>query len=59
VHDEIFKSNLDLPIGKLAPWNVDDVLGSGASQSNALVEYIRCLLLFVERCEELAVTDSY
>ncbi|GAA5800274.1 hypothetical protein HPULCUR_005700 [Helicostylum pulchrum] len=50
-HDGIFKSNHDLPVGKLASWTVEDVLGSDNDASVALVEYIRCLLLFVEKCE--------
>ncbi|KAI8078021.1 uncharacterized protein B0P05DRAFT_471183 [Gilbertella persicaria] len=50
-YDEIFKSNHSLPTGKLASWTVQDVLGSGNDASDALVEYIRCLLMIVEKCE--------
>ncbi|CAO3643924.1 unnamed protein product [Mucor hiemalis] len=49
--DEKFKSNDDLPIGKLASWTVDDIFQTEGQTSDALVEYIRCLLLLVERCD--------
>lgn len=50
-HDEIFKANSDLPVGKLASWTVEDIIGKEDEASVALVEYIRCLLIFVEKCE--------
>ncbi|KAI9487622.1 MAG: hypothetical protein EXX96DRAFT_553994 [Benjaminiella poitrasii] len=50
-YDEIFKANNDLPVGKLASWTVEDILGDENDASSALVEYIRCLLILVEKCE--------
>ncbi|OBZ82371.1 hypothetical protein A0J61_09580 [Choanephora cucurbitarum] len=49
-YDEIFKSNNSLPAGKLASWTVEDIVGRDSS--DALVEYIRCLLMIVEKYEE-------
>lgn len=49
--DEKFKYNADLPVGKLASWTVDDIFQAEGQSSDALVEYIRCLLLLVERCD--------
>ncbi|KAI8376071.1 uncharacterized protein BYT42DRAFT_373527 [Radiomyces spectabilis] len=52
LHNEPFKSNLELPVGKLVSWTVEDILG-GEDQTSALVEYVRCLLLLVEKSEAL------
>ncbi|KAI8383987.1 hypothetical protein BD560DRAFT_322390 [Blakeslea trispora] len=49
-YDEIFKSNNSLPAGKLASWTVEDIIGKDSS--DALVEYIRCLLMIVEKYED-------
>ncbi|KAI8987423.1 hypothetical protein BDF20DRAFT_832361 [Mycotypha africana] len=50
-YDEIFQRNNSLPAGKMANWTVEDILGSDSNGSDALVEYIRCLLLLTEKCE--------
>ncbi|KAI7893762.1 uncharacterized protein EV154DRAFT_500723 [Mucor mucedo] len=50
-HDEIFKANNDLPVGKLASWSVQDIIGKEEDAAVAIVEYIRCLLTLVEMCE--------
>ncbi|RCI00369.1 hypothetical protein CU097_007108 [Rhizopus azygosporus] len=50
-HDQLFKSNLDLPVGKFAPWTVEDVLGRQDDLTGPLVEFVRCLLLIIERAE--------
>ena len=47
--DEYFKLNHNLPVGKMASWKVEDVIGD--NEQSALVEYIRCLLLLVEKCD--------
>lgn len=33
-------------------WDVDGILGP-ADQPNALIDYVKCLLLLVEKCESL------
>ncbi|KAI7899635.1 uncharacterized protein BX663DRAFT_459977 [Cokeromyces recurvatus] len=52
-YDEIFKVNNDLPIGKFASWTVKDIIGDENDPSSALVEYIRCLLILIEKCESV------
>ncbi|CDH60737.1 hypothetical protein RO3G_04598 [Lichtheimia corymbifera JMRC:FSU:9682] len=52
LHDEAFKSNLNLGVGKLPSWDVDSILGP-QDQPNALIDYVKCLLLLVEKCEPL------
>ncbi|KAI8985990.1 hypothetical protein BDB01DRAFT_842815 [Pilobolus umbonatus] len=52
LHEGIFKSNLDLPAGKLASWTVQDILGSEEDKSNALSEYVEALLLLIDRCDK-------
>ncbi|KAI8138549.1 hypothetical protein BJV82DRAFT_630303 [Fennellomyces sp. T-0311] len=51
-HDEPFRSNLGVSAGKLASWTVDDILGP-KDQPQTLVEYVKCLLLLIEKCEPL------
>ncbi|KAG0955945.1 hypothetical protein G6F60_005894 [Rhizopus arrhizus] len=53
VHDEVFKTNADLPAGKFASWTVDDVLGADGDDNGPLVQFVRCLLLLTERSENV------
>lgn len=57
LHKELFKSNLNLDVGKTAHWKVEQVLGAPDQfgQPEALVSYVRCLLLLVEKCQPLRV----
>ncbi|KAI7877805.1 hypothetical protein K492DRAFT_238925 [Lichtheimia hyalospora FSU 10163] len=52
LHDEAFKSNLNLGVGKMPSWDVESILGP-QDQPNALIDYVKCLLLLVEKCEPL------
>ncbi|CAO3585078.1 unnamed protein product [Absidia cylindrospora] len=47
-HNEFFKRNLDLGIGKVASWTLKDILGE---DEQALVDYIKCLVLITENFE--------
>ncbi|KAI9289185.1 hypothetical protein BC943DRAFT_316166 [Umbelopsis sp. AD052] len=47
-HFEHFKENLKLPIGTLASWTADDMLGPEDTGAK-FVEIIKCMLLFVEQ----------
>lgn len=40
-HSEFFKSNLDLSVGKLTRWTVDDILGQ---EGTDLYNYMNCLV---------------
>ncbi|KAG1147930.1 hypothetical protein G6F37_003587 [Rhizopus arrhizus] len=50
-HDEVFKTNADLPAGKFASWTVDNVLGADGDDNGPLVQFVHCLLLLTERSE--------
>ncbi|ORZ15720.1 hypothetical protein BCR42DRAFT_328009 [Absidia repens] len=47
-HNEFFKRNLDLGIGKIASWTLKDILGE---DEEALVDYIKCMVLITENFE--------
>lgn len=47
-HSEHFKENLKLPIGTLASWTADDMLGPKDTGAK-FVEIVKCMLLFVEQ----------
>ncbi|CAO3693139.1 unnamed protein product [Umbelopsis ramanniana] len=47
-HSEHFKENLKLPIGTLASWTADGMLGPKDTGAK-FVEIVKCMLLFVEQ----------
>ncbi|KAI8343643.1 hypothetical protein BC941DRAFT_344089 [Chlamydoabsidia padenii] len=48
-HNEFFKRNLDLSVGKLATWGLTDILGKDGRQ--VLEDYIRCMILITENLQ--------
>ncbi|GES92194.1 hypothetical protein GLOIN_2v1592315 [Rhizophagus clarus] len=56
-HREAFKKNMSLGTGEVAKWTVDDVLGSSPNRNN-LVEFVKTMLLLVERCNKAAELRS-
>lgn len=49
LHDEDFKSNLDLEVGEVADWTVDSILSAGSSDT--ITEYVKYMLTIVEKIE--------
>ncbi|KAF7729867.1 hypothetical protein EC973_003601 [Apophysomyces ossiformis] len=52
LHDEPFKANRELPIGKLADWTVDQIL-NGTPEETHLVKFIKAMLILIEKFEKL------
>ncbi|KAG0172139.1 hypothetical protein DFQ28_004291 [Apophysomyces sp. BC1034] len=52
LHDEPFKANKDVPIGKVAGWTVDDIL-NGSPEETHIVKFIKAMLILVEKFESL------
>ncbi|CAG8692760.1 203_t:CDS:10, partial [Acaulospora morrowiae] len=51
-HENFFKENETLPVGKLVTWEVHEALGE-ESQLQFLVEHVKAMLKAVERCSKL------
>ncbi|CEP08368.1 hypothetical protein [Parasitella parasitica] len=49
-NDSIFKENQNLQVGKLASWTSESIF-AGTQDNDPLVDYIRCLLMMVEKFE--------
>ncbi|KAG2183777.1 hypothetical protein INT43_006788 [Umbelopsis isabellina] len=49
-HNEKFKQNRKLPVGTVASWTVDDMLGTEEAGAK-LVEIVKCMLLLVEQAD--------
>ncbi|CAG8708231.1 12456_t:CDS:2, partial [Dentiscutata heterogama] len=64
-HDKYFKTNEFLGPGQVTEWTVDNIIGDDSSKLH-LIEYVKAMLLLVERChkpveqhkEELKKKDS-
>jgi len=56
-HREAFKQNMSLGSGEIAKWTVDSILGDGPNR-NILVEFVKAMLLLVERCHKAAELKS-
>ncbi|KAG9300263.1 hypothetical protein G9A89_011336 [Geosiphon pyriformis] len=50
---DAFKNNSTLPAGQVAEWTVDDILGP-EPHLPILVEFVKAMLLLVERCNKAA-----
>ncbi|KAI8645889.1 hypothetical protein BD408DRAFT_360882 [Parasitella parasitica] len=50
-YDSIFKENQNLQAGRLASWTSESIF-AGTQDSDPLVDYIRCLLMMVEKFEK-------
>ncbi|KAI7862821.1 hypothetical protein BDF14DRAFT_1850893 [Spinellus fusiger] len=56
LHSKAFESNLSLPEGLLASWTSESILGK--ENERELVEYVKCLLLLIEKCQEQWVAKN-
>ncbi|RIA87972.1 hypothetical protein C1645_262147 [Glomus cerebriforme] len=56
-HREAFKKNSSLGSGEIASWTVDSILGENPQRS-ILVEFVKTMLLLVERCHKVAELKS-
>jgi len=48
---------MSLGSGEIAKWTVDSILGDGPNR-NTLVEFVKAMLLLVERCHKAAELKS-
>ncbi|RHZ87457.1 hypothetical protein Glove_34g88 [Diversispora epigaea] len=55
--DECFKKNETLGAGQLAEWSVKDILGEEPNMAH-LVEYVKTMLLLVERCSKVVEVNK-
>lgn len=51
LHDAPFKSNLGLEIGSEASWKVEDILQHHNSDNDTITNYVKNLIILIERIE--------
>lgn len=57
LHDEPFKTNIDLELGQEAPWTVNDILQSNNTGVDMIFQFVKCMLLLIENIEA-AITQN-
>ncbi|CAG8476570.1 5940_t:CDS:2 [Funneliformis caledonium] len=56
-HRQSFEQNSKIKSGQVAKWTVNDILGAEPNNLN-LVEFVKTMLLLVERCHKVISSES-
>jgi hypothetical protein len=57
INEAAFEANKEIELGKEAPWTINDILGIGEEGEDTITQYVKYMLIIVEKVER-AIADA-